>query len=95
MLLVPLFRIAPAIYQWQMRSRVYRHYLDLFAIDAEVGRAKRPDAAFRPRVPARRIEAGALRLNLPVSFREYAYALRGHIDIVRRRIAARCRAIEG
>lgn len=86
-LVIPIFRIAPGIYQWRMRSRVYRHYTDLLAIDREVmaGPAADPLDALERRLD--HIEADLVSLNLPPRFREHAYTLRVHIDLVRNRIA--------
>jgi hypothetical protein len=93
-LVIPISRIAPGIYQWRMRSRVYRHYTDLLAIDREVmaGPAADPLDSLERRLD--HIEADLVSLNLPPRFREYAYTLRVHIDLVRNRIAeARNRSI--
>ncbi len=91
-LLVPIFRIAPGIYQWQMRARVYRHYTELLEIDREVMAAPAPDILERLENRLGAIEADLVGLRLPLRFREYAYTLRVHIDLVRRRIADQRRA---
>lgn len=88
-ILFPVFRIAPGLYQWQMRNRVWKHYVALRHIEREAQAASQP-AEFDglvQRLDA--IEAEVARLRLPVRFREYAYALRVHLDLVRRRIAER------
>jgi TRAP-type uncharacterized transport system substrate-binding protein len=91
-ILFPLLRAIPGLYQWRMRSRVYRHYLDLLEIDR---------AAHAERDPARltalgrrldTIEHDLVGLHLPVRFREYAYTMRLHLDLVRRRIEERLKA---
>jgi hypothetical protein len=88
-ILIPLLRAIPGLYQWRMRSRVYRHYIDLLEIDRQAfGESDRAvlDGLDR-RLDA--IEADLVELRLPLRFREYAYTLRVHLDLVRRRIAAR------
>jgi hypothetical protein len=88
-ILIPLLRAIPGLYQWRMRSRVYRHYTDLLEIDrqafGESGEAAL--AGLERRLDA--IEADLVGLRLPLRFREYAYTLRVHLDLVRRRIATR------
>ncbi len=93
-ILFPLFRIVPGLYQWRMRSRVYRHYLDL--IEIERGALASNDAAKLRRLDARldAIEADLVSVRLPVRFREYAYTMRLHLDVVRRRIAERLRSLD-
>jgi TRAP-type uncharacterized transport system substrate-binding protein len=86
-ILFPLFRIVPGLYQWRMRSRVYRHYLDL--IDIERRALAADDAAALRRLDSRldTIESDLVGIRLPVRFREYAYTMRLHLDVVRRRVA--------
>ncbi|MEO0682941.1 MAG: hypothetical protein AAF192_21330 [Pseudomonadota bacterium] len=88
-LLVPLMRAAPAIYAWRMRSRVYRHYEDIRAIDEESRGLNDPDriAALDRRLAE--IDEALGDLRLPLTYRDYAYTARVHVDLVRRRLAAR------
>jgi hypothetical protein len=88
-ILFPIFRIAPGLYQWQMRGRVWKHYSDLRQIEREATMAR--DAAELDGLVARLdgIESEVTRLRLPPAYREYAYSLRLHIDLIRRRLAER------
>jgi hypothetical protein len=88
-ILFPIFRIAPGLYQWQMRGRVWKHYSDLRQIEREATTAR--DAAELDGLVARLdgIESEVARLRLPPAYREYAYSLRLHIDLIRRRLAER------
>jgi len=94
-LLFPLLRAVPGLYQWRMRSRVYRYYLELREIDTVAMAGS--DAAALDGLERRldRIERDLVAVRLPVRFREYAYTMRVHIDLVRRKIAERRRAIAG
>ena len=88
-ILFPLMRAVPGLYQWRMRSRVYRHYVNLLEIDRQAlgeSSAEALDGLDR-RLDA--IETDLVGLRLPLRFREYAYTLRVHLDLVRRRIATR------
>jgi hypothetical protein len=88
-ILFPLLRAVPGLYEWRMRSRVYRHYVDLLEIDRQAMAAADPArlAALGSRLDA--IERDLVRLRLPLRFREYAYTMRQHIDLVRNRIVDR------
>jgi TRAP-type uncharacterized transport system substrate-binding protein len=88
-LLFPLLRAVPGLYQWRMRSRVYRHYLELRDIDTEALSATDPATLDGLERRLDRIEADLVSTRLPVRFREYAYTMRVHIDLVRRKLAER------
>jgi TRAP-type uncharacterized transport system substrate-binding protein len=92
-ILIPLMRAVPGLYQWRMRSRVYRHYLALLEIDREAITETDGEAldTLDRRLDA--IEADLVAMRLPLRFREYAYTLRVHLDLVRRRITARKMAV--
>jgi hypothetical protein len=81
--LIPVMRIVPGLYSWRMRSRIYRHYGDLGAIEREVAEA--PSAAAAPdwlkRLDAIELEVEHIRT--PLAFANQLYILREHIDLVR------------
>jgi TRAP-type uncharacterized transport system substrate-binding protein len=88
LLLLPLLRLMPALYQAVLNRRVYRHYARVHEIDATlVSEADRLDAngiqALRSELDA--IEKRLLRESLPNSYRRRAYTLLHHLDYVRRR----------
>lgn len=88
-ILIPLTRILPGLYQWRMRSRVYRHYpliLDIERQSYSVSDPAKLDLLERQLVD---MENELVALRLPVQFREYAYTMRVHIELVRRRLAVR------
>jgi hypothetical protein len=39
---IPLSKVLPAVYNWRMRSRVYRWYGELKFLEAEIDRDRRP-----------------------------------------------------
>lgn len=88
LLLVPAFRVVPALYRWHMSSRIYRWYGALRRLEQQ---------ALKPSVtPAQRatlaqqldeIEAAVQRIEVPASFGDLFYGLRGHIGAVRQRLA--------
>ena len=88
-ILFPIFRIAPGLYRWRMRAKVWRHYSDLRRIDNQSLEATDPAelSAMQSRLDA--IEYELVSLKLPPAYREYAYAMRVHLDLVHRKITER------
>ena len=82
--LFPVFRLAPASYDWAETRRVYKLYAELKRLEDEMSLAAasgtREDFIHR----LDRLEHRASRLSLPTSFKPLVYALRVHIDMVRR-----------
>ena len=82
-ILYPVFRFAPAIYDWVERRRVYRLYSELRRLEDEMFLAapSRTRKDFIERLD--RLKDRASRLSLPTAFTPLVYALRLHIDMVR------------
>jgi len=85
-LLVPLFRFAPTIYSWRIRSRIYRWYGKLkkleFELDVEKHGVDVPSALAK----LDEVEKGVSQIRTPLSYSEHLYNLRAHIELVRQRI---------
>ena len=86
---IPLSRVLPALYNWRMRSRVYRWYGELKFLEAEIDRGPTPPGrgqveAFLARLD--RIEERATHRKLPLAFSNELYTLREHIALVRQRL---------
>jgi TRAP-type uncharacterized transport system substrate-binding protein len=81
--LIPLFKFAPQIYSWRVRSRIYRRYGELKFLENELNQ----DAARHSRIEWLQkldaIERGASSIRTPLTFSDMLYTLRGHIDLVR------------
>lgn len=82
--LIPVTRIAPGLYNWRVKSRIYRRYGELKFIEAEVeadpGRLTREE--WLKRVDA--IERDVNHLSIPLAFSDMIYTLRLHIGLVRK-----------
>jgi TRAP-type uncharacterized transport system substrate-binding protein len=85
-LLLPLFRLLPGVYAWRMHSRVYRSYPELKAIEREAESDVPPERLRELLDRLERIDAEARSIRVPPRYREYAYTLRMHIDLVRRNL---------
>ncbi|MDP2810544.1 MAG: TAXI family TRAP transporter solute-binding subunit [Rhodocyclaceae bacterium] len=88
-LLLPVFKFAPSIYSWRVRSRIYRRYGELKFIEAEVESdpARHTQAEWLERLDA--IEADANRIPTPLAFADMLYTLKGHIGLVRETVLRR------
>jgi TRAP-type uncharacterized transport system substrate-binding protein len=83
--LYPLLRLAPVVYGWSMRRRIFRVYGELKFLEDELER-RGTDAADDLRSRLDRLEARANHIRVPVSFRQLQYTLRDHIGLVRQRL---------
>ena len=80
-LLLPLFRIAPPLYQWRVRSRVYRWYAAVRDIDLAIS-SEQPDvAALRRRLHA--LESDVTSVSVPLAYTGEQYHLRLHLHLLR------------
>jgi TRAP-type uncharacterized transport system substrate-binding protein len=81
--LIPLFKFAPQIYGWRVRSRIFRRYGELKFLENQVNEnpAKYSRAEWIERLNA--IEDDAAGIRTPLTFTDMLYTLRAHIDLVR------------
>jgi len=83
-LLIPLMRVAPALYSWRVRSKVFRCYGELKFLEDDLknhfDRARLPE--YRNRLDA--LDEEAAELHVPLGFTDLVYTLREHVNLVRR-----------
>jgi len=80
-LFIPLFKIAPPVYRWRLRSRIYRWYGVLRRIDQQVREGKETDAdehAATLKAMSNELDT----VHVPLSYMEEFYNLRLHINLV-------------
>ena len=87
--LLPLMRFLPTAYAWNVRRRLLYWYRQLKALERSLdsGGAQYDLAAHQAEIE--RIDSHVRRLRVPLYFSWQLYDLRGHIDLVRHRLAAR------
>ena len=85
-LLLPLLRIAPAIYTWRVRSKIFRCYGELKFLENDLRQDYDPaqHATYLDRLD--RIEEEANKRNIPLAFTDLLYTLREHINFVRQKL---------
>ena len=82
-LLIPLLRVAPAIYTWRVRSKVFRCYGELKFLEDDLKHHFDPAklADYRNRLDA--LDDEAAQLHVPLGFTDLVYTLREHVNLVR------------
>jgi TRAP transporter TAXI family solute receptor len=84
--LVPVVRLAPVVYAWRIKSRIYRWYgrLKQLEFELDLEGAALPKATALVRLDD--IERGVSQIRTPLAFSENLYNLRAHIELVRQRL---------
>ncbi|MCS0592204.1 TAXI family TRAP transporter solute-binding subunit [Massilia norwichensis] len=88
-LVIPLSKIVPPLYVWRIRSRVYRWYGQLRAVEQALENAD-PAQCEEVRADLLRrlddIEARVNHISIPLAYADALYGLRSHINFVRQRV---------
>ncbi len=82
--LLPLSRIVPPLYQFRIRSRIFRWYGQLRNIEERLGEKVEPSEALLKELEA--LEVHAEKVTVPLSYADELYSLRNHIDMVRQKL---------
>ncbi|MDQ2820747.1 MAG: TAXI family TRAP transporter solute-binding subunit [Pseudomonadota bacterium] len=89
-LIIPLSKIVPPLYVWRIRSRVYRWYGQLRAVEQQLAQAgegaARAQSCEKLLKRLDDIEAGVNQMSIPLAFADSLYGLRNHINFVRLRV---------
>ncbi|HSN39052.1 MAG TPA: TAXI family TRAP transporter solute-binding subunit, partial [Burkholderiales bacterium] len=83
---IPLARVLPGVYDWRVRSRVFRWYGELKAVELEAAKNPSPRRIAELLEQLDAIQDGVDRTRVPLSHADYAFNLKGHIDLVRARL---------
>ncbi|MFZ6801524.1 TAXI family TRAP transporter solute-binding subunit [Undibacterium sp. Di24W] len=88
-LALPLSKIIPPLYVWRIRSRIYRWYGQLRAVEHAIDEAtpkQRKQIAQEQLQRLDEIEQKVNHISIPLSYAEELYGLRSHIQFVRKRV---------
>jgi ABC-type nitrate/sulfonate/bicarbonate transport system substrate-binding protein len=83
-ILLPLSRIVPPLYQFRIRSRVFRWYGQLREIEHHMQEGDADTAKLSGELDA--LEQKVARITVPLSYADELYALRSNINLVRRKL---------
>ncbi len=87
-LTIPLTRIVPAFYSWRVRSKIFRWYGELHAIEARLEGGRDATAVGREAGRLDEIERAVTHQKIPLAFYHEVHLLRAHIAMVRGRLTA-------
>ncbi|HEY1611113.1 MAG TPA: TAXI family TRAP transporter solute-binding subunit, partial [Paraburkholderia sp.] len=87
-LVIPALKTIPALYRWRVRSRIYRYYGALIAIEREALRHKSEPERRALLARLDEIEQSLNTIRMPLAHADAFYVLREHIGFVRRQLAA-------
>lgn len=82
-LLIPLLKVAPAIYNWRVRSKVFRCYGELKFLEDDLKNHFDPGKLGEYRLRLDDLEEEAVQLHVPLGFTDLVYTLREHVNLVR------------
>ena len=88
-LIIPLSKIVPPLYVWRIRSRVYRWYGQLRAVEQALenaGEEHRDEARAELLRRLDDIEGRVNQISIPLAYADALYGLRSHINFVRNRV---------
>jgi TRAP transporter TAXI family solute receptor len=81
--LIPMMRIMPALYDWRIKRRIFHWYRELKEFEVGINEARAP-AQLLARLDE--IENGVAQTKVPLTYWDYVYTLRSHIELVRARL---------
>ena len=85
-ILIPLGRVVPPLYNFRIRSRIFRWYRQLRQIeDSLLGGKSTTDNLVEE---LDRLDAKVERISVPLSYADELYSLRSHIALVRQRVGS-------
>ena len=83
-ILIPLSRIVPPLYEFRIRSRIFRWYGQLRGIEEELDESGADRERLLRELDELEVKVG--RITVPLSHADELYSLRSHIDLVRSRL---------
>lgn len=81
-ILIPLSRVVPPLYEFRVRSRIFRWYGQLRRLEDAAGERPLPELM----AELNALEDRAGHISVPLSYADELYALRSHIHMVRKRL---------
>lgn len=87
-LMLPLFKVAPPLYRWRIRAKVFRWYDSLWTLDMRLSSSLSSAELESSERHMRELERDLERVRVPASYMSEYYDLRVHAKLVRERLDA-------
>ncbi len=87
-ILLPLSRVVPPLYQFRVRSRIFRWYAQLRGVENSFGERGPAELLRELAAIEERVEERVERVAVPLSYADELYSLRSHIQMVRGKLLA-------
>ncbi|CAN1721215.1 C4-dicarboxylate ABC transporter substrate-binding protein [Hyphomicrobium sp. 1Nfss2.1] len=84
-ILLPILRVLPSVYNWTVRRRLLYWYRQLKALEKQLDEPVEGDLAAH-QAEIERIDSGVRKIRYPLAFSDQFYHLRLHINLVRQRL---------
>lgn len=84
--LIPGLKMVPSFYSWRVRSRIYRWYGRLIALERGIFAHPSPEERMDLLESLEDIESGVNKMKVPLAYANQFYVLREHIRFVRERL---------
>ena len=84
--MLPIVRLAPPAYRWQVQRKIYHWYKRLRHIEAQADSPATPEQRGQLLRELDEVQHRLTKLKLPVAYAQQLYNLRGHVDFVRERL---------
>lgn len=84
--MVPIIRMAPPAYRWQVQRKIYRWYTRLRYVEDKADATVTADERSKLLQELDTVERHLLKLKVPLSYAQQLYDLRGHLAFVRSRL---------
>ena len=85
-ILLPLMRLLPQLYTWTVKRRLYYWYRHLKILETTLDQNPTAADIAEASLELDRIDTAVSRMKVPIPYQDQFYDLRGHIDLVRRRL---------
>ena len=85
--LVPGVRLVPTLYGWRIKTRIYRRYGELMALERAALSQPTPEQRTELLKHLDDIEKTMIAIKMPGAFADQVYVLREHINFVREQLA--------
>ena len=82
-LVLPLVKLLPPTYRWRMRSRIYRWYERLRAVEQQLDRIAGEAERAELLAELDHVESDLREVSVPLSYSDELYNLRLHLSLIR------------